>query len=136
MLRPWLVKSRRGRPAKSFAAWRITRRHNFVRSARHSCRRTGEVRAGVIRLSWGCVAAMALALTACSMTPPGELSTREAVAPVPPDGLIVGVVVVVRTPSVDWSMARFPVSLKYDHQSGASGELLLGREMHPPYTPL
>ena len=33
-------------------------------------------------------------------------------------------------------MARFPVSLKYDHQSGASGELLLGREMHPPYTPL
>lgn len=79
---------------------------------------------------------MALALTACSITPTGELGPREAAAPAPPDGLIVGVVVVARTPSVDWDMVRFPVSLKYDHQSGASGELLLGREMQPPLPPL
>ena len=77
-----------------------------------------------------------MALTACSMTPPGELSSWEVAAPTPPDGLIVGIVAVARTQSVDWTWARFPVSLKYDHQSGASGELLLGRQMKPPFPPL
>jgi hypothetical protein len=83
-------------------------------------------------IRWGGII-MAVAVTACSTMPPGELSRREAAVPAPPDGLIVGIVVVARTPSVDWHMPGFHVSLKYDHQSGASGELLLGTQIKPPF---
>jgi hypothetical protein len=83
--------------------------------------------------SWAWVLAMALAVAACSATPqerPSELDPTEAAAPAPPDGMIVGVAVVGRTPSTDagWMTRGKDVYLRYWHRAGTFGELLMVRE--------
>ncbi len=79
------------------------------------------------------VTAMALATVACSalpQEPPSELEPTEAAVPAPPDGLIVGVAVVGRTPSTDavWMTRGKDVYLRYWHRAGTFGELLMVRE--------
>jgi hypothetical protein len=83
----------------------------------------------------GLLTAMAL-MAACDLTPTGELSPREATAPTPPDGLVVGVAVVARTPSTDWATANTVDSyLSFSHQSAAAGELTLARNLWPSRLP-
>jgi hypothetical protein len=76
---------------------------------------------------------MALAATACSATPqepPSELDPMEAAVPALPEGMIVGVAVVGRTPSTDagWVTRGKDVYLRYWHRAGTFGELLMVRE--------
>ena len=83
--------------------------------------------------SWAWVLAMAWAVAACSATlqePPSELDPAEAAVPAPPDGMIVGVAVVGRTPSTDarWLTRGKDVYLRYWHRAGTFGELLMVRE--------
>jgi len=76
---------------------------------------------------------MVLAMAACSATPQeplSELDPAEAPVPAPPEGMIVGVAVVGRTPSTDavWMTRGKDVYLRYWHRAGTFGELLMVRE--------
>lgn len=83
--------------------------------------------------AWTCVAALAVA--ACG-TPWDELGPRSAEAPTPPDGVIVGVAVVARTPGTPWEATTVAdIYLTYD-QGGTAGRLQLTRSRFPPYAGL
>ncbi len=82
------------------------------------------------------VLAAVLAVAACSATPqepPSELKPTEVAVPAPPDGMIVGVVVVGRTPSTDasWMTGGKDVYPRYWHRAGTFGEVLIVREARP-----
>ena len=71
--------------------------------------------------------AIVLSLAACGPTPWGELSPGEASPQAPPDGVVVGVAVVARTPTAGWETANaMDVYLTFD-QGGKSRELTLTR---------
>lgn len=74
------------------------------------------------------VVIVALALMACDATPSGELSPSRATAPTPPDGMIVGIAVVARTPShQSIGPQSSDLYLKFD-QGGATRELTLAQQ--------
>ncbi len=82
--------------------------------------------------SWAWVSAIVLAVAACESAP-GELSSKGAVVPEPPYGVVVGVAVAGRTPLTDanWVSRRNDIYLRYQHQAGPFGELLIVREYLP-----
>jgi hypothetical protein len=83
------------------------------------------MRAGVIRLSWACVAVMVLAVTSCAPVH-GELTPRQTTVPAAPFGLVVGVVAVARTPGTPPSAAgAVNVYMAYKQSDGVPGELEL-----------
>lgn len=95
--------------------------------------RIREGRLAVIWRSWAWVSAIVLAVAACGSLLPDELDPAEAAVPAPPDGMIVGVAMVGRTPPTDglWVTKGKDVYLRYWHRAGTFGELLMVRETRP-----